>query len=258
MQVLTLLTDIDDKGFNAFLKPSCDHHNLDLIVLQPEGEYEGHRTKDMLLLEHLQDVSRSEIIFFSDGHDTSFLAGEAEILKVYKSFNAPLVFSAEINCWPTDDVKPLYPTSSHHFKYLNSGAFIGEAGFIRDLYKKHPLFSSALDPAYCWSNQYFWHHVYLKNQHAIKLDHDCKLFYNTSILYEKIKGRNIALRDEQTAALVEEDKIRLNDEITFLDNRIRSNITGTYPCHIHFPGPISKCIMDSGYFDALKAWESMV
>ena len=31
-------------------------------------------------------------------------------------------------------------------------------------------------------------------------------------------------------------------------------LTGRRPCHVHFSGPVSKMIMKSGYFDALKRW----
>lgn len=258
MTVVTLLTDIHDKGFNEFLKPSCIFHDLDLTVLHydtTKTKYGSHRLKDILLDEYLDEVPADEIIIFSDGHDTAFLTNEKEILDKFNVFKSPLVFSAEINCWPSAELENEYPTSLHHFKYLNSGGFIGVAGFIKDIYKKYPSVSFGLNPEYRWSNQYFWHQVYFKNRDLIKIDHRCEIFFNTSPVFESMKGMDLKPGSPQIQARIAKEKLRLNEEITFLNDRIKSEITGTFPCHVHFPGPISKVLMNSNYFDSIKAWD---
>lgn len=254
MKVVTILSNPDAEGFTQFLKPSCDYYNLDLIVLQTEAKYTGHRLKDALLLKFLPKISKNEIILFTDGHDTAFMAGEDEILQKFEAFKSPLVFSAEVNCWPTAELEKSYPTSPYHFKYLNSGGFIGKAGFIIELYKKNPLFSRGLGTEFQWSNQYFWHHVYLKNRDTIKLDHTCELFYNTATLMEKLKELKLDDKDARTQVLLETERSRLNEEITFYNNRISYKRSGTSPCHLHFPGPISKLLMTSKFFEAIKVW----
>jgi hypothetical protein len=254
MKVVTILTDAEAEGFTQFLKPSCDYFNLELIILQPEAQYTGHRLKDALLLKFLATLPQNEIILFTDGHDTAFMAGEEEILMKYETFKSPLVFSAEINCWPTPELERLYPASSYHFKYLNSGAFIGRAAYIIDLYKQNPLFSPKLKAEFSWSNQYFWHHVYLKNRGIIKLDHKCELFYNTATLLEKMKGLKLDRDEARVQVLLDMERLRLDDEIMFHNNRINYKRSSTFPCHLHFPGPISKLLMNSNFFEAIKVW----
>lgn len=109
MQVITVLTEIDQNVFREYLEPSCKHYDLDLTVLEYEENYFSHRLKDALLNEYLKQIPEDEIIFFTDGQDTAFLTDEDEILAKYSKFNSPLVFSAEINCWPDQGLLESYP-----------------------------------------------------------------------------------------------------------------------------------------------------
>lgn len=256
MKVITLITDAKQKGFKDFLEPSCEYHDLDLTVLEYQDPYITHRIKDIVLYEYLKNKPLDEIILFTDGHDTVFLSDEQEIVRKFRSFNVPLVFSAEINCWPLSEIAGHYPPSNKHFRYLNSGAFIGEAGYLVRLYESYPFFSTEPDPRYNWSNQYYWHKIYIENVGDISIDHNCELFYNTSILTEKIKGIDFRVKDDsRIEKLFAEETLRLNNEIEFLDNRILNKLTNSLPCHLHFPGPISKLLMESNYFAPIKAWE---
>jgi len=251
MKIVTALSDLNNNGFNDHLKPSCQFHNLHLDVLKIDFKYATHRTKDVMLEKYLNGVHDDEIIFFSDAYDTIILAGETEILKKFYAFNAPLVFSAEINCWPSQDLAQAYPRSDIHFKYLNAGAFIGTAGFIKSVYKRYPPLSFRWDE-YRWSNQYFWHIVYLQNQPDIKLDHHCELFYNTAMPVEKLSAWIGHSDAENKTMLVASEKDRLSQEILFYKNRIEYLVTNSHPCHLHFPGPISKILMTGDYFKSIK------
>lgn len=257
MQVVTVLTDLEHKGFRKFLQPSCGYYDLQLVVLQQEKNenYVGHRLKDILLRQFLEEIYEDEVILFTDGHDTVLLAGESEIMLKYASFQAPLVFSAEINCWPTKNLISCYPKSTHHFKFLNSGGFIGKAGFIKQMYMKNPVFDPKLDPAFRWSNQFFWHHVYLANSDKIRLDHECKLFYNTSTSVDKLIGINTSKQNQLLHDLLAEERSRIQGEIEFVGSKIKTRITNTYPCHLHFPGPIPKLLMEEQYFSPIEPWK---
>ena len=48
-------------------------------------------------------------------------SGKEEILSVFDSFEASIVFGAEDYCWPDRTLKPFYPKVRHGYKYLNSG-----------------------------------------------------------------------------------------------------------------------------------------
>ena len=251
MKVVTVLTDVDHEDFNLFLKPSCHFHKLDLIVLEAIGGYTSHRIKDRMLRAYLSKINGDEIVFFSDAYDAFFLSSDEEIIQKFLSFRAPLVFSSEINCWPSSEIQREYPSPSHHFNYLNCGAFVGYAWFLRDMYKRYPVDSFASEH-YDWSNQYYWHNVYLQNQDSIRIDYDCELFYNTSTPQER--SALVTGEDETDRYLLSEEVNRLANEITFFGNRIRYNRRGTLPVHIHFPGSLSKSIMRSEHFRAVKSW----
>jgi len=251
MKVVTVLTDVDHEDFSNFLKPSCHFHNLDLIVLEAMGGYTSHRTKDRMLRAYLNKIDGDEIILFSDAYDAFFLSDENEVVKKFFDFGVPLVFSSEINCWPSPEIQTDYPRSSHHFNYLNCGAFIGHAQFLKDIYRKYPVDVFASDQ-YAWSNQYYWHKVYLQNQDSMRIDHNCELFYNTSIPQER---SDLVTGEEETDRyLLSEELNRLANEISFLGNRIQYNQKRTLPVHIHFPGALSKIIMKGDFFRAIKRW----
>jgi len=251
LKVVTALTDREHEDFVPFLKASCQFHNLDLVVLQQHGGYTTHRVKDRMLYSYLKEIDDEQIIFFSDAYDAFFVSNEDEAIRKFLKFDAPLVFSAEINCWPAEQIQKDYPASSHRLKYLNCGAFIGYAGFLKKIYKKYwgVRFGGT---GWDWSNQYYWHHVYLRNRKNIRIDHDCELFYNTSMPMER--SRLVSGDEKADRYLMEEELARIGNEISFVGNRIRYNHKGTLPVHIHFPGQISKWIMKGNYFDAVKCW----
>jgi len=254
MKVVTVASDLTNKGFIDFLNPSCNFYGLDAVVLEYDDVFFSNRVKDALLSSFLEGVSDDEIIFFTDATDAVFVAKEAEILAKFKAFNSPLVFSAEINCWPDRDLEKDYPAPSVHFKYLNSGGFIGNAGFIKQLYQKYPIFDASYNPRFFWSNQYYWNTVYKAEWPKIKLDHYGEIFYNTAISVTHIDELNRQLADPaEVSVMFDREKFRLDQEICFSDGRVKSYLTDSLPCHIHFPGTISKLLMEEGYFDVLKA-----
>jgi len=253
MKVVTVTSELDNTGFNNYLRPSCEYYELDFMVLEYEEDFFSNRLKDALLGQYLEDVNDNEIIFFTDATDAAFLANEEEILSKFYNFNSSLVFSAEINCWPDKKMEPLYPKATTHFKYLNSGGFIGKAGFIKEIYKKYPVFSTVFDSPYSWSNQHYWNYVFIKESAAIKIDYNCEIFYNTALWFDDINDLKKRLQSSiEKEMMYNAEMLRLDNEIVFVDGRIKSNITQSTPCHIHFPGPIAKMLLDRGYFNAIK------
>lgn len=251
MVVLTVLTDLDDWGFNRYLKPTCNLHNLDLVVLEYPDRLLSYRIKDALLLNYLDRIDDNEIILFTDGTDTAFVSGANEILDKFLAFNAPLIFSAEVNCWPDSSLKNIYPGNYQHFRYLNSGAFIGTAGYLKDIYRLYPITKYAIND-YRWSNQYYWNLIYMKEHLNIKLDNQCSIFYNMSTYVSNRDEFNLKLKSYETRnELFEAERARINKEISFYDKRIKCHLTNSDPCHLHFPGPISKQIMSSGFFESI-------
>lgn len=251
MEIITLITDLKNNVFNEFLMRSCDFYKLNVVVLECENVYFSNRLKDAGLEEYLREVDDNEIIFFTDATDAFFLTNEQEILNKFYSFDCPLVFSTEVNCWPDPSIKDNYPPEYPSTRFLNSGGFIGKAGFIKEIYKTYPIFSTAIG-SFNWSNQYYWHHIYLMESKFIKLDWNCDIFYNSTTIIENMDEFKRSISSSIDQEIVYDlDKKRLDTEIIFDNNRIKVINTNSTPCHIHLPGPISKMLLNRGYFSSI-------
>lgn len=252
MKVVTLITDRNNTGYKNLLKPSLVANNLNITVLQSD-HYKNHREKDALLLEYLNNLTYDDVIFFTDGYDTTFLANEDEILAKYLTFGKELIFAAEMVCWPDSDHIEKYPKTHSSFKFLNSGGFIGKAGYIKERIRENLKTKSTTK--YAWSNQVYWTEQYLLNQNEIAIDNDCKIFctmvsaedefignnYLTSIanletvanLHNKDKHKNENFDKEEYLFL---KKKWFNEKFIIENNRLFVVETQSYPCHIHFNG----------------------
>lgn len=256
MKIVCLVTDESHYGFANWLEPSCLQHDLELIIIKYTEDYLSHKMKDILLLEYLKRSRTNEVILFTDAYDTLLLTGEDEILNKFKKFNSPLIFSAEINCWPDRELEKEYPpdTSNHFFKYLNSGGFIGESQYIRELIEKYYEEKIINHSVYKWSNQYTWNQIYLREQNKIALDRKGEIFYTLSSSIST--SRTFAYHQDSKERLkaLEEDQQRILKEVIFDNNRLKSNVTQTSPCHVHFSSPTTKYLMQTNFFDKIKNW----
>ena len=259
MRVVTYASDHSHPGLNEFLRPSCEYHGLKLDIL-----YGGtsifrrkwtNRTKDTLLARYLETVDDDEIIFSTDAYDAWFLDGENEILRKFHTFNHPLVFSAERNCWPPDpETCSRYPGARTTARYLNSGGFIGKAGAIRDALEQ----VVGMFPA--WkkrkSNQYRWSNFYLDNPGTIVLDTECRIFYCAAIPGAELRaspwGSNYKklLPEYRYREYITE---RILDEIRIEYARVYYRQTGNRPCHIHLNGPTAQT-MGLPVWEQLRPW----
>lgn len=267
MKIVTCLSDLDNEGFKNYLKPSCEQHQLDLTVLKYEGDYKSHRVKDQMLKNYINTLDDSELIFFTDAYDAILLTGEAEIVSKFRAQECELLFSSEINCWPSPLIAVMYAPGNYHFKYLNSGGFIGRAGYLKYLLKAYPvppvrecfikkfdehLYEevaddiTAMNEEYQWSNQYYWHWLYLSHPSEIKIDHNCEIFYTLSTYIEILDNvrENLLFRFELE---------RIKGELCTEQDRIIANVTNTVPCHLHFNGSIGKKILSLESFKPIFA-----
>lgn len=254
MEVITILSDKRNEGFEQCLKPSCKHFNLSLKVLESLN-WETHRFKDKMLLNYLESKCKEEIILVTDAYDTFFLADEKEIIEKYKGFGKDIVFSAEMNCWPDLVLAKEYPEVSTPFKYLNSGAFIGKTETIYNCLTSHyeeiTNMKDLSSAGYLWSNQIIWSYIFLKTD-KIELDSSCEIFYTTSSskIDYNIPGINLNHNYYQVQEL-----LRLINETTKDRARIKINTTSAMPCHIHYNGVARKKIMHATYWDDIKSWK---
>ncbi len=254
MIAITTIDNECDNGLINYLEPSCEYHNIDLNVLEIDRKMESLREKDLMVSYYLKNIPDDEIILFTDGYDTFFVANETEIIEKFKLCKTKLLFAAEVNCMPDQNLSKLYEKNDYKFKYLNAGAFIGEAGFIKFLYNRYPFNSMIFGKRFEWSNQYCWHQIYLKHNKEIRLDYTSEIFYTLATNYAHIGDLNLSLEEDLSKFLLKEKK-RIRDEILFVGNRFKVLETDTVPCHIHFPGRISKLLMGDDIFENLYVWK---
>jgi len=216
--------------------------------------YTSHRIKDMILLDYLEGLDIEETILFTDAFDAYFLADENEILEKYHQFNIPIVFSGEIACWPESALSLEYPLISkdNHFRYLNSGGFIGRCGDFINLIKKYYFGDRIELRKHLWSNQYVWNQIYLNEKSVIKIDSSSEIFYT---LCSQIDVSKSYVNDYTTKVLIlDGERTRLSNEMQFDNGRFKSSITNSFPCHLHFNSPAVKDLMKTDFFIELEVW----
>ncbi len=276
MKVITSISNQENWWYNNMLVPSCRYHGLDLETLVFEEPWHTHRNKDVLLLNYLEGVDPDEIILFTDGYDTLFLTGEEEILGKFHTFETPLVFTAEKNCWPDLSLAHRFPESPTISRYLNSGGFIGYAGVIKALLTKHPqppvqyaawkkpywqmkkwLFGKEFHPArkYPFSNQYYWSRIYLRHPESVSLDY-------FSTIFQELTTPRVNFSPDQLHTLKEQcveeqkakDKARIFELFGIEDYRLVHRATGERPCQLHFNGKVIKMLIHEPEFQGLIHW----
>ncbi|MDN5210446.1 hypothetical protein QQ020_00255 [Fulvivirgaceae bacterium BMA12] len=253
MKVITVASDINNFFVNKFLIPSCQYFDLDLVVLNPLTTWHHHKIKDQFLAYYLKGLDPDEIVLFTDAYDTLLINDFAGIIDAYHRFNANIVFSSEINCWPEPALLPIYHkiAANEDPVFLNSGGFIGKVSSIAEILHRYPESPSHIlhtkykfksrqvrdyDENYQWSNQYYWTMVYFSQPDAIDLDKDSKLFLTL--------GMSVSTFD---ANYQEYRRVGTNSKIfTYEFDRIRDvlrTINYGKTAHLHFNNPISKHVL---------------
>lgn len=217
------------------LKLSCIVNKVELITLVTSpGLFYSRRMKDQLIKNFLNEIDDDEIILFLDGYDSIIVANEEEILSKYIQLNKGVAFSAEINCWPDNDLAKLFPYTNSTFKYLNSGGFIGRSKLIKNILNQEVEEKTN----FINSDQYLWIKRFLKNQKTIGLDYNCKIF-NTfySDLDDELTTDRSLSDDHMRKKLV-----WFRNNYSFQGSRIYNKETEEYPCILHFNG-VSKHLL---------------
>ena len=250
MKIITVASDINNFFLEKFLIPSCQYFDLDLVILNPKITWNNHRIKDKFLAYYLTQLDSNEIILFTDAYDTMLLNDFSGVMNIYHSFESPIVFSSEINCWPEPGLIPIYKkiSSDKHPAFLNSGGFIGKVSSILNMINKYPNSPSKIihskykikncclkdyDKNYRWSNQYYWTIVYFCEFESITLDKNSKFFLTlgTSLNYFKNNYHEYLTSGINSKIFINEFR-RIRDVLNSIEYDKMS--------HIHFNNPICK------------------
>ena len=104
---------------------------MDIKVLGMGKPYFSHSLKLLYMSDFLNTLPEDDIIMFVDAYDVLIISDKKTILEKFLQKKTPLLFAAEKNCWPLDNVKDRFPNSPTPFKYINSGTYIGYVYFLK-------------------------------------------------------------------------------------------------------------------------------
>ena len=248
MKIITCITNQEEIGYKHALKASCNFFNLELITLTHPGKWDSHRHKDNYLKQYLLSLPGNEVVLFTDGYDTILLGGEKEIMERYRRI-APeggIVISAEKTCYPDPSLASTYPTSATPYRFLNSGGIIGTAADILGaLETMEEMKATMPEDPFLYSNQYLWTRMMLeKGNTGIRLDINCDLFQTFPTTIETVRKFQSVSEIEEKKEIVMTEMTKILRDFQVNDGcNIYNKITGTYPLHLHFNGPVMKPAM---------------
>lgn len=190
--------------FDAFLR-SCQRQGFEPIILGTGSPFRGYGYRLKVIREHVLATSASEdIVIHCDAFDSIFVGHPHGIARDFLRMNAPIVFSAERNCWPDADKARLYPPSPTPYRFLCAGGWIA---YARELMTLLDVIEVRFLPDDADDQREFTK-AYLGARRLIHLDHHCTIFQS--------------LRDSE------------NDIV--MGDSIRNHITGSTPKIIHGNG----------------------
>lgn len=168
------------------------------------------------------------IVLLTDSYDVIITAGAEEILTIFDSFKADVVFSAEPFCWPDASLVSSYPKPEAGGKrFLNSGGIIGRASVVYQILTSSQVKEDDDD-------QLFFTKVYinqdLRNKWSIKLDSRSKLFQTLNGAFGEIE-------------------LRFGSD----DTSVHNTMYHTHPVIIHGNGPSKLHLNSLGNYIA-KSW----
>lgn len=257
MKVVTCITNPNQVGYVNALKASCKYYGLDLVTLIIE-DYVSHRQKTQRLYEHLQTAEPDELIFFTDGYDVIFTAGEEEIIRKYNKLSpaGKILMSADMFCVPDKSRAKHFRKTKYGYNYICSGGFIGMVNEIKStidvINELIEAYNSEKNIEYEWCDQYEWTQAIVNRKIDIVLDRNCEIFQTLTSpksvqnLYDFLNIEEPLIDDEDLysrKSIVNTIKDVLDDVEITENSRVFNKITKTYPIQIHFNNKINKLIM---------------
>lgn len=231
VHVVTVATR--SQGYYEIFKESCKRQRLNVRVVGWGREWAGWTGRLDWLLESISDIPDCDVLLIMDAFDTFVLGGEKELLDKYRSFNSPIVVSAERKQWMDAlfyDVlfNPSRPLSRTPYNRPSAGAYMVNAGHaksfllrLRDVTKRRG-----------GDDQVAFVEMALASEDIV-MDHECLIFQN-------ISPRVIRWRSMW-------DAFRLKIQ----NGRLINTEFDTMPCVVHGPGGEDLCPLITGLFPEL-------
>ncbi len=112
---------------------SCFHP-----IVDPPFAYEGYVSKIFRMRDRVANLKPYDIVCFVDAYDVVCNGTPQELLSKFTSLSSDIVLCGELNSYPegydTKYPELPYPRCVSHYKYVNSGCYIGYASALMHLY----------------------------------------------------------------------------------------------------------------------------
>ncbi len=172
--MLTLITVATDPSRAEWLSRSASIFGFKLNLLgvgQPYPPKVGgfpHNSIKILHISRALEVLHGVVVFV-DGYDCLVVRDAAAMEAQFVKDGRKIIMATEHNCWPDSRLAEMFPHAPTHYRWLNSGCFIGDAADLRNLFKQ---INYGLSP----SDQllFSWH--FLLKPGEISLDYRCEYF----------------------------------------------------------------------------------
>lgn len=178
LHVITVITDERNEYFELLIE-SARQRGIEVEVLKPvapAGLTRAAILSQKLKLVHsfLQTVEPTEVVMFVDGYDVVVNGSSSQLLERFRlavEGRHVALFSAELNCWPDEDLADKYPQGPSPYRFLNSGTYVAEAGVLLRIFNEFShLIGDLAD------DQRFFTHIFLNTQGNIILDSRNQIF----------------------------------------------------------------------------------
>lgn len=192
---------------------SCETYGLNYQIMGKGDKWQGGDMskgpgggqKINYLIDHIKNIDDEQIILVSDSYDVIMAGNSSEIINKYNNFNKPIIFAAEVSCWPDQNLANSYPKTTSIYKYLNSGGFIGKVKYIKKILPEN--FNPSDD------DQLYYTKIFLdsKYKNLVTLDYNCTIFQCLNNLDSDI-------------------------DLDFSKSIVKNTLSNEKPCHIHGNG----------------------
>ena len=177
-QDITLVTwNSKDQGF---LETQLNEYGIKYICLGKNLEWTANRLKPLSLLNYIDNI-KTKYIMGLDCYDVFIVRDFSNILNEFHSYDKKLLFNSTYCVWPSNEEDQKKENakieSKHYFRYFNSGMFLGETDFVKNVFENIDWFqkSGSNSWVFDYSDQYLLRKAYHVNE-SIGLDYLCRVF----------------------------------------------------------------------------------
>lgn len=165
-----------DRKKCTYINTSARKYGIDIVNIGTNVDWKGTDMtalgggmKINLMKDYIKDLHDNDIVLFTDAYDVFYADDLETITERFLEFDAAILFSGELYCWPDNELADRFPESHTRFKYINSGTYIGRVGELKKLFSHEDIKDHEDDQLYV-------HRCFLANLFDIAIDYECYIF----------------------------------------------------------------------------------